>query len=131
MVVSHDQLRVNKDITGEDQRRQAAIDELNSRAMREERSDEAEQDQEPERTEQVRHPVGEIVLRLACEERERDEHAKRQDKGLHYDARVIEGRHDADGVGLENREGCQEKKVGRVALALPVCYEHEAQGTED
>ena len=131
MTMPDDQLRIHKDVRRENKRPDSTIHQLNGAILREERSHETKQDKEPQTAEQVRHPVGEVVFRLAREERQRDEHAQRQDERLHDNARVIERGHHADGVGFHHREPGQEKEIGRVGFALPVGDQHHAQGAND
>lgn len=104
MIVTHNQLRINKDITTEDNRNQPAINQLHGSTSGEEHGHESKQDREPQGAEQVGHPVGKVVARLAGEERQGDEHAQREDERLHDDARVVEGDRHADGVGFEDGE---------------------------
>lgn len=131
MVVAHNQLRINEDIRREHQRTKHTVDKLEGAVERQENGHEAKEDHEPQRAEQVRHPVGEVVLGLAGEEGQGDEDAECQHEGLHDDPRVVEGCHHADGVCFEERESGEEEEVGGVGLALPVGCEHEAQRAED
>lgn len=96
MIVPHNQLRIDENITREDKRTKHAIDDLNGAVERDEHSHEPEQDHEPQRAEQVRHPVGEVILGLACEEGQSDEDSKRQCERLHHYPRVVERCRHAD-----------------------------------
>lgn len=78
VVVAHNQLRVHEDIPREDKSSKDAVDELGSATERNEHGHESEQDHEPERAEEIRHPVGEVVLGLACEECQGHEYAQCQ-----------------------------------------------------
>lgn len=100
----HNKLRIDEDIPREDQRPKHTVDNLNGAVERDEHSHEPEQDHEPQRAEQVRHPVREIVLGLAGEERQRDEDPQRQRQRLDDHPRVVQGCRHADGVGLEDGE---------------------------
>lgn len=131
MVMPHNQLRINEDIRREDQRTQHTIDKLHGTVERQEHGHKPEQNHEPQRAKQVRHPVREVVLGLAGEERQGDEDAQRQNERLHDDLGVVEGCYHADGVGFEEGEAGEEEEVCGVGLALPVCCEHEAEGAED
>lgn len=130
VVVAHDELGVDEDVAGEDERRDAAVHELQRAARGEEGGHEPEDDEEPQRAEQVGDPVREVVLGLAREQRQRDEDAQRDDQRLHDDPRVVERRDHADRVRLQRREPRQEEQVRRVALALPVRQEHEPDRAE-
>ena len=127
----HHQLRIHKDICAEDEGSDNTIDELDRLPTREEGRHEAEDDEHPERAEEIRHPAGEIVLCLAREERKREEDAEGEDEGLDNDAGVVEGGDDADAVGFEGGEAAEEEQVGRVGLALPEGEEHEGDGAEE
>lgn len=100
VVMAHDELRINEDISTENERRNTAINELHAAIVREESSHEPEDDEQPQPAEEVWHPVREIVFGLACKQSQGDEDSERDDEGLHNDARVVEGSHDADGVGF-------------------------------
>lgn len=82
VVVSHDELSVHKNVSGEDQSSETAIDKLGCAGVREEGSDESEQDQCPQPSKQIGHPGGEIVLGLACEECETNEDTSCKEDGL-------------------------------------------------
>lgn len=129
--MAHDQLGVDEDVAAENQGCDAAVDELDGAAAGEEGGHEAEDDQHPQRAEEVGHPGCEVVFCLAGEEGQGDEDAEGEQQGLHDDAGVVEGGDDADGVGFERGEAGQEGEVGRVGFALPVGQEHEADGAEE
>lgn len=130
MVVAHDELGIHKNVAGEDERRDAAVDELHGAAHGEEGGHEPEDDEQPQRAEQVGDPVRKVIFGLAREQRQRDEDAQRDDERLDDDPRVVERRDDADRVGLQRREPGQEEQVRRIALALPVRQEHEPDRAE-
>ena len=90
MIVSHNELSVHKDVSGENQSTKAAIDELGCAGVREKRSDEAEQDQRPQSSKQVRHPRGEIILGLACEECEAHKDTRCEENRLQNNPTVEE-----------------------------------------
>lgn len=100
VVMAHNQLSINENISREDQRRQPTVDQLRGAIVREERRHEPEENQEPKAPEEIGHPVGEVVFGLAGEQGERDEDAEGEDERLDDDAGVIEGGHHADGVGF-------------------------------
>ena len=104
MIMPHHQLGINKDIRGEDQRRKAPINQLDGAIGREKHSNEAKQDEEPQATEEVGHPVSEVVLGLAGEEGESDEETEGEDEGLDDEPGIVEGGYDADGVSFEEGE---------------------------
>ena len=131
MVVSQDQLSIDENVSGENQRSNATIDKLNRATPGEESSHESKQNQEPKPTEQVWHPVREVVLRLAREQRQRDEDAQGQHQRQHHAIGFIERGHHTDGVGFQQCKPREEEQVGRVALALPEGDEHETESTED
>lgn len=131
MMVPHDHLRIDEDITGENQRRNPAVDQLAGAAHGEEQPDEAEQEQHPQRAKQIRHPAGKVILGLARKQGQKDEDAEGEDQRLQDDARAVEGRDDADGVGLERGECGQVQQVRRVAAALPERQEHEPDGADE
>lgn len=56
MIVSHNQLRVHQDVSAEDEGRYDSISELNLAVVWEECRHEAENDEYPERSKEVRHP---------------------------------------------------------------------------
>lgn len=96
MIVSHNQLRIDENITREDKRAKHTIDDLNRAVERDEHSHEPEQDHEPQRAEQVWHPIGEVILGLACEEGQGEENSKCQCERLHHYPRVVERCRHAD-----------------------------------
>jgi hypothetical protein len=131
MIMSHNKLRVHKNIPAKNQRSNPTPHKLHGTIRREERSHEPKNYQTPEPPEEVRHPARKVILCLAGEGRERDEDAERDDEGLDNDARIVEGGDDADGVGFEEREAGEEEEVGRVGLAFPEGEEEEADGAEE
>jgi hypothetical protein len=86
VVVTDHELCVNKNVSREDQSSHDAVSEFHAAGLGEESGHEAKQDQHPERTEQVRHPAGEVVLGLAGEQREGDEDAESEDERLQDDS---------------------------------------------
>lgn len=111
---------VHEDIAAEYQGGKAAVDELASRAVREEGGHEAEENEAPQPAEEVGHPRGEVVLGLAGKGREENKNPSGQKDGVENDGGLIEGDDDGDGVRLEEGEAGQEEQVGRVRVALPV-----------
>jgi hypothetical protein len=130
MVVAHDELRVHKNVSRKHQRRDAAVDEFERAVHREESGHEPENDQQPQRAEQVWHPVRKIIFGLACEERQGDEDPQRDDECLHDDPGIVERGDDADRVGFESGEGGKKEQIRWVAFALPVCQEHKPDRTD-
>lgn len=131
MVVSHNKLSIHEDVTREDQGTQHTVDELGGATKRHEHGHESEKDHEPQRTEEVGHPAGKVVLGLAREERERDEDTQCQDKCLHDNSRFVERCHHTDGICFHQGEAGEEQQICWVGLALPVGCEHEAEGAKD
>jgi hypothetical protein len=87
VIVTDDKLRVDENVSREDQSSHDPVSQFDTAGLGEESGHEAEQDQHPERTEQVRHPAGEVVLGLAGEECEGDEDAEGEDERLQDDSR--------------------------------------------
>lgn len=131
MVMAHDELSIDEDISAEDESSEAAVDELGGRVMGEEHGDEAEHDEAPDGTEQVRHPRREVILGLAGEQGEEDEYPGGDNGGVEDDGAVVERDDYGYGVGLEEGEAGQEDQIGGVGLALPVCETHEDHRTEE
>lgn len=69
MVMPHDQLRIHQDIPTEDESTDDAVSQLDGAVVREERRHETEENDDPERSKEIRHPVGEVILGLAREKR--------------------------------------------------------------
>ena len=90
MVMSHDQLGVNKNVSAKYQRCNGTVDELNGAVFGEERCHEAEDDQDPQGPKQIRHPVCEVVFGLACENGKSHEDGAGNDQSLEYNLGLIE-----------------------------------------
>lgn len=131
MVVAQHELCVNQDIRAEDERADAAVDQLAGAGVGEEHVHEAEENESPERAEEVWHPRGKVVFRLAGEQGQEDEDACRQDHGVEHYVGLVEGHYDADGIGFGQGEGGEEEEVGWVGVSLPICEEHEAECAEE
>jgi len=131
VVLAHDELRVDEDVSAEDEGSQAAVDELAGRAVGEEHGHESEQDEAPQRAEEVGHPRGEVVLGLAGEQGEEDEEAGGQYHGVEHDGRLVEGDDDGNRISLSEGKERQEEQVCRVRLALPVRQAQEDQGADE
>lgn len=131
MVLPQDHLRVDEDIRAEHQRREPAPQQLPRARPRQESRHEPKDQQAPQRAEQIRHPAGEVVLRLAGESREKDEDADGDEEGVEDEAGVVQGDDDGDGVGLEGGEAGEEEEVGGVGLALPVGEAEEDHGADE
>lgn len=125
VVVAHDQLSVNQDISAEDQRRNDSVSELNHGVLGEESCHETEDDEHPETTEEVWHPAGEVILALAGKQRESDEDGGGEDESLQDDPALVERGDDTDRVCFQRSETAQEEEVGGVRLALPEGKEHK------
>lgn len=72
-----------------------------------------------------------IIFGLAREQSQSDEDSQRDDEGLHDDTRVVEGGHDADGVGFEGSKAGQEQEVCRVGFTFPVRQEHKSDCADE
>ena len=131
VIVAHDHLSVHENVTGKDQRGDAPIHQFHRLSAGEERSHEPEDDEKPQRAEQVRLPRREVVLALASKQREEREHGQGDDERLHDDAGVVEARDDRNAVPFEAGESSQEDQVGWVRLALPEGEEQEGDGAEE
>lgn len=128
--MSHNKLGIHKDISAKYQSRPSTINQFDSAIPGQEHSHEAEEDEEPESSEQVGHPVGKVILGLAREERQRDEEPEGQDEGLDDDVGAVEWSHDADCVGFQGGEGGEEEEIGRVAFPFPVCEKHADESAD-
>ena len=82
VMLAQDHLGVDENIATEEKSTDAAIDELDGGAVREEHGHEAEEEDTPESTEEVGHPRGEVVLGLAGKEGEEDENASGEEYGV-------------------------------------------------
>lgn len=111
VVVGHDHLSVHQDITREDQSGYHTVHQFHRLAPGEEGSHETEDYEDPESTEKVWLPCGEVVLGLASKQCEEDEDAEGNDEGLDNDARLVERSDNRNAVCLERREAREEKHV--------------------
>ena len=109
MIVPHDELSIHQDVPTEDECRHNTVDQLDRAAVREERRHEPEDDEHPERAEEIGHPACEVVFGLAGEQGQGDEDTKRENKCFDHNPGFVEGRDDADGVGFEHSEAGQEE----------------------
>ena len=130
MVMSHDQLCVHKNVAGEDECSDATVHGLHGRRVREERSHEPKDDQDPQPAEEVRHPGCKVVLALTGKDGKEDKDTQRDDQRFNDDATLVERRNDTDAVRLKRGKPRQKKDVCRIRLALPESEEHEADGAE-
>ena len=131
VIVAHDHLSVHENVTGKYQRGDASIHQFHRLSAGEECGHEPEDDEKPQRAEQIRLPRREVVLALAGEQGEEGEHGQRDDERLHNDAGVVEARDDRNAVRFEAGKSSQEDQVGRVRLALPEGEEQEGDGAEE
>jgi len=90
MMLSHNHLRIHQDVGREYQGRDARVHQFHRAVAREEHGHESEQDQRPQAHEQIRHPGGEIIFRLAGDEGEADEEPRGQEDGFEDDGRLVE-----------------------------------------
>lgn len=118
VVVADHELGIDEDVAREDQSSHNAVSKLHAAGLGEESSHEAEQDQHPERTKQVRHPAGEVVLGLTGKERQGDEDAEREDERLQDDSRLVHAGNHRNAVGLKCGEGGEEGEVHGLCILL-------------
>jgi len=90
VVVSHDELGIHQNIPAKDKSRHSTIDQLNGAAARKKTGHEPEDNQHPQRAEEIGHPAREVVFGLAGEEGQGDEDAKREDECFDDDSRFVE-----------------------------------------
>ena len=114
VVVADNELGVHQDVSREDQRSDDAVAELDSGRLREESGHEAEDDENPECAEEVRHPACEVVLGLAGKERKGDEDGEGENECLEHDPGLEHAGDDRDAVCFECGEGCEEGEVHRL-----------------
>ena len=131
VVVAHDQLRVHQDVAGEDQGGDHSVAELHGRRLGEEGRHEAEQNQHPQRSEEVRHPARKVVLGLARKQAQRHEDAQCEYDRLQHNVAIREGDDDRDRVGLHGSEPGEEQEVGGIRFALPEGEAQEDKGADE
>lgn len=124
--MAHDQLCIDQDVCTEDECGNTTVDQFHSAAIREERRHEAENDQDPQATEEIRHPGREVVLGLTRKDCQGDENGRGYDECFQYNLRLVEGDNDGDGVSLERGESAQKQQVCWVGFPFPEGQEHEA-----
>ncbi|CAI6308623.1 unnamed protein product [Periconia digitata] len=131
VVVTHDQLRVYQDVARKDESADDAIAHFDPAAVREEHGHHSEQDQHPQRPEQVWDPAREVVFALARKQTQCNEYAKCEQHGLQNDPALREGNHNRDRVGFHGCESREKGQVGRVRFALPECEPEEYECTDN
>lgn len=114
MVVAHHKLRIDQDVSAENQGSDGAVDQFYGTTVREESRHEAEDDENPEAAEEIRHPRRKVVLGLACEDCQGDKDSRGDDERFQNNLRLVEGHDDRDGVSLKRRETAQEEQICRV-----------------
>lgn len=127
MVMAHHQLRVDQNVPTEDHSTANTIDELDRAVIREENVNESGEDEDPQCTEEVRHPGRKVVFGLAGEESEGKENAECKHKCLEHNLRIIEGYDNRDSVGFKCGEAAQEDEVRGVGFAFPEGQDHKAE----
>lgn len=120
VIMTHNQLRIDKNIRREKERSDSRVCQLNCAVMWEERCHKAKQYHRPQRTEQVWHPRGEIILGLAGEKSQANEEPRGYQNSLEDKSGLVEGHDHGDGVCLETCETGQEKEIGRIGLPFPI-----------
>lgn len=131
MVVAHDQLGVDQDVSRENQSRDDAIAKIDFAIVWEESGHEAEQNQDPDATEQVWGPVRKVILALAGEQTQSNEDAHCEDERGQDDSRFVHGDDDGDGVRLHGGKAGEEGQVHGVRFALPEGKAEEDKGTDE
>lgn len=88
--MSHDQLRIDEDVAAKDEGGDTAVDEFGGGVSWEKGGHETEDDDQPQRTEQVWDPAREVVLGLAREQGQGDEYGHGDDERLEDDPAFVE-----------------------------------------
>lgn len=114
MVVSHDELCVDQNVTTEDECTNNAVSQLNGAGVREEGCHEAEDDDNPKSSSKIRDPAGKVVLGLAGEKSECDKNTEREDERLKYNLALEKGCDNTDRVRFHRGEASKEEQIGRV-----------------
>jgi len=118
VVVADHELGINENVSREDQSSNNAVSELHAARLGEESSHEAEEDKHPKRTEQVRHPAGEVVLRLTGKQSQGNKDTEREDERLKNDSRLVHAGDHRYAVGLKCGEGGKEGEVHGLCILL-------------
>lgn len=111
VVVAHDQLSIDQDVSTEDERSNDAIPKLDLRAVWEEHGHESKQYEHPQGAKQIWYPAREVIFALAGKQTECNKDSKCKDDGLEDDLLFSKGYDDRDGVGFERRESGEEHQV--------------------
>ena len=90
VVVAHHKLSINQDIGREEQGNDARVCKLHSAVVWEECRHEAKQNHRPKCTEEIWHPIREVILGLAGKECETDEESSRKKDSLQDNTRFVE-----------------------------------------
>lgn len=130
VMLAHDHLGVDEDVGAEEKSSDTSIDKFAGRAVGEKHVHEAEHDESPQGTEQIRHPRSKVILGLAGEESQEDKDGSGQDDSVENNGSIIEGNNNGDGVGFGEGKEREEEQVGGIRLALPVRETHEDHGAE-
>lgn len=104
VVVSHHELCIDQYIATEDQGSNGSVNKLHLAIGWEKGGHETKEYDCPETTEEVRHPRCEVILGLACEQRQCNKDAGRQDQRLEDYLCIVEGHDDGDAICFEDRE---------------------------
>lgn len=131
MIVAHNELGVHQDISTEDERRHRSVDKLRGAVVGKEGRHKSKEDEYPETSEQVGHPIGKVVLCLAGEQSQSNEDASRQHESQKDNLRVIEGHNNGYGVGFQEGEAAEEEEIRRIGFAFPERQEHESDRAEE
>ena len=131
VIMAHNELGIHQDISTEDERCHGSVDKLGSAVVGKEGCHKSKQDEYPQASEQVGHPIREVVFCLASEQSQSNEDASREYECQKDNLRVVEGHNDGYGVGFQKRKATQEKEVCRVGFAFPEGQEHEPDGAEE
>ncbi len=131
MIVSHNKLRVDKNVAAEDQRRNTSVYQLRGTIVWEKCGHESEYDKGPKSSKQVRHPGCEVILRLTCKESQGDKYTSGEDQGLQHYSCVVERNYNGDGIRFQRGKAAEEKKICRIRFAFPECQEHETDSSKE
>lgn len=109
MVVSHDELCIDQDVTTENECTNNAVSQFNGAGVREEGCHEAEDDDNPKSTGKIRDPAGKVVLGLTGEKSECDKDTQRKDERLKHNLALEEGCDHTNRVRLHGGETSKEE----------------------
>lgn len=98
----------------------AGVNQLHHPTVREEHRHKPKDNHHPQHRIQSGVPAGEIILRLARPQCQREKQRSRNHHRLQHNLRIIETRNHGHRIRLERREPGQQQQICRIGLALPV-----------